>query len=272
MSSSSTTTSSTTTIITSTTTTTFQTGVQYGFFYDASRCNGCHACAVACKSWLEIPAGPQKPARLQEWETGSFPNVQLHFVFTTCFHCANPICVPAANGAMMKEPKYGVVLMDPSLATTQSMRDAAAACPYGAITFDSDADGATAVKCNMCVDRLEQGLKPVCVMTCPMRALDFDTMANLEAKYGTLQTIEGLPDPSETNPSVVFKPTDTPKQFVPYNPSEALPLLANRGNLPPLFDPSTVTTLSTDIVGRNHLVLKPAGVSDPTDTSIHDEG
>jgi len=257
---------------TTTTSTTFATGVQYGFFYDASRCNGCHTCAVSCKSWLEIPAGSQKPAKLHEWETGTFPNLQLHFVFVPCFHCSNPVCVAAANGAMMKEPSYGAVLMDPSMATTENMRDAAAACPYGAITFDSDEDGATAVKCNMCIDRLQQGKKPVCVMSCPMRALDFDTMDNLKAKYGTVQTIEGLPDPSQTGPSAVFKATETPVQFVSYNASEALPLLAYRGSLSQLFDPTVIPTLSTNTVSRNHLVLKPAGVSDPTDTSVHDEG
>jgi len=257
---------------TSTTTTTFQTGVQYGFFYDASRCSGCHTCAVACKSWLEIPAGPQKPVRLHEWETGSFPNLQLHFVFTACYHCASPLCIPAANGAIIKELKYGAVLLDPKLASAAYMRDAAAACPYGSITFDSDADDATAVKCNMCIDRLEQGKIPACVNSCPMRALDFDTMENLKTKYGTLQTIEGLPDPSQTNPSVVFKPTDTQVQYVPYDAATALPLLADRGSLPSLFDPSSVSAVPAGIVGRDHLVLKPAGVNDPTDTSVHDEG
>ena len=60
-------------------------------------------------------------------------------------------------------------------------------------------------------------------MACPRRALDFDTLAALQSKYGTVASIEGLPDPSQTNPSVVFKayPTTQP-QDVPYDTNAAL--------------------------------------------------
>ncbi len=245
---------------------------QYGFFFDASRCSACHTCAVACKSWLELPAGPQKPLKIHEWETGTFTNIQLHFLFTTCFHCATPVCVTAANGAIYKEPKYGAVLLDPAQVTSPVMRAAADACPYGAITFSSDATNAQAAKCNMCIDRLENGQKPVCVMACPMRALDFDTMDHLKTKYGALASIEGFPDPSQTQPSVVFKAPDTPKKYVEYDPTAALSLLADRGSLPPAFSPADINDVPEGIVGRSKLVLKPAGTTDITDTSVHDEG
>ena len=245
---------------------------QYGFFYDASRCNACHTCAVACKSWLELPAGPLKPLKVHEWETGTYTDIQLHFLFTTCFHCTNPLCIPAAKGAIYKEPKYGAVLLDPAQATSPSIRAAADACPYGAITFASDATNAQAVKCNMCIDRLENCQKPACVIVCPMRALDFDTMDNLKTKYGTLGTIEGAPDSSLTTPSVVFKAPDTPKQYVSYDPTAALALLADRGSLPPAFSPADIDNVPDGVVGRSKLVLKPSGTTDITDTSVHDEG
>ncbi len=264
---------STTTQTTTETTTTFVTGVQYGFFFDASRCNGCHACAVACKNWMMLPPGPLKPLKVHEWETGSFPNVQLHFLSMHCFHCAVPACIPKAQGALMKEPKYGAVLLNPNLATSEALRDAADACPYGSITFASDAYGAQAVKCDMCVGRLQQGLEPVCVMACAERALDFDTLPNLQKRYGTLAQIETLPSPSTTTPSVVFKAPDTPQQFVPYDANTALQLLANRGSFPPVYSsPSDVTDTSGVVVGRPQLILKPNGVNDPQDTSVHDEG
>jgi hypothetical protein len=111
-------------------------------------------------------------------------------------------------------------------------------------------------------------------MACPRRALDFDVLTALKSKYGTVASIEGLPDPSQTNPSVVFKayPATQPT-YVPYDTNAALQLLNQRGSLPPTYTSSSaVTTVPVGVVGRSHLNLKPNGVNDPTDTSVHDEG
>ena len=118
--------------------------------------------------WL---TGSTKWLRLYEWDSGTFPNLRVNTLFAPCYHCANPACVPAANGAMYKEPKYGAVLIDPAQATSANLRAAWEACPYGAIVFDSDLPSAKASKCTMCIDRLEQSLQPVCVMSCMMESL-----------------------------------------------------------------------------------------------------
>jgi len=236
MSSTTTTTSTTSTIVgqvpaPTEPTITFQTGVQYGFFFDQSRCWGCHACSVACKDWNMLPAGPLKPMRTFAVETGSWPNVGVEFYCISCYHCANPTCIPAANGALIKEPKYGAVLIDPKQATSENLKAAVAACPYGAISFDSDAIDSTAFKCNMCIDRLDAGKNPSCVMACPARAMDFDTMANLQKKYGNVQQIGELPAPT-TQPSVVFKARIPKSQVVPYDANAAITLWSTRGSLP----------------------------------------
>ena len=36
----------------------------------------------------------------------------------------------------------------------------------------------------MCVDRLEKGLSPICVLSCSMRALEFGPIEELKKKYG----------------------------------------------------------------------------------------
>jgi anaerobic dimethyl sulfoxide reductase subunit B (iron-sulfur subunit) len=62
----------------------------------------------------------------------------------------------------------------------------------------------------MCYDRLEAGMKPFCVQTCPNNALRLDTYENLVARYGKNQDLGKLPDyslvPSGeiTNPSIVL--------------------------------------------------------------------
>ena len=82
---------------------------------------------------------------------------QSDFYPMWCWHCSNPVCVTAANGAMYKEPKYGAVLIDPSQTKNPSLKAAWEACPYGVISFDSDAPDSNAFKCNMCVDKLSSG-------------------------------------------------------------------------------------------------------------------
>jgi len=240
---------------------------QYGFYFDQGRCGGCHTCAIQCKVWNGITPGPQKPLRILKWEAGTWPTVSRYVLFATCYHCANPVCVTAAgDGSLIKEPKYGAVLIDPAKATSPYLRAASDACPYGGIAFDSDATDATAYKCNMCVDKLEQGQMPACVMSCPMRALDFGKLTDLQTKYGTNAQLNGMPDPSTTTPSVVFKSTDTipRKTLITYDTTKVLQLFANRpqGLSPNYSDPTDVTTIPAGLIRRNKLVLKPDNIDD----------
>jgi len=230
---------------------------QYGFFFDQSRCTDCQACAVACKDWNNLSSGPPKWLRMLSYEYGAFPAVRMGFLFMPCFHCVNPPCVPAAAGAMMKEPQFGAVLIDPSQATNTNLRLAAAACPYGAIGFSSDDYNATASKCTMCIDRLVNGQQPACVMSCPVRALDFGPLATIQKTYGTNANLNYLPNSSLTTPAAVFKPSAAKTQVVPYSAAEAIPLLAARSPLPQVFDPTTNFTNLLPLVTKSTPVIVP---------------
>jgi anaerobic dimethyl sulfoxide reductase subunit B (iron-sulfur subunit) len=250
--------------------------VQYGFFFDQSRCVGCRACTIACNDWNNLPSGPVKWAPIYEWEKGGFPNLRLHYLFAPCYHCQNPVCVDAANGAMYKEAKYGAVLIDPDKATSPSLRAAWQACPYGAIQFESDALDAKASHCTMCIDRLEQGRMPACAEACPMRALDFGPLDTLSAKYGTTRDLEDMPSSTTTLPAVIFKPQriKKPEALVPYPADQALTLLAQRPSpLPPVItDTKLVTQIPPGLVGRDQLVMKSKNVQEFMYRTRHDEG
>ncbi len=243
--------------------TTFETGVQYGFYFNQARCVGCNACELSCKDWNELGAGPTKWARIIKWYTGSYPTITSNLLFAPCYHCANPVCIPAANGAMFKEANYGVVLIDPNQATSGSLRDAWEACPYGAISFDSDAPNANASKCDMCIDRLTANMLPICVLSCPMRALDFGPLSDLQAKYGTNAQLNGMPSPSTTTPSVTFKPADTPTAVVPYDVTTALALQGTSPDGQTVIY-STTAQLSTanSLLVRNNPNFHPTSVTD----------
>ncbi len=249
------------------------TTTQYGFFFDQSRCTACHACTVACKSWNMLDPGPVKLARVFEWETGVFPDVKINALFAPCYHCANPVCVDKANGAMYKEPNYGAVLIDPARANDPALRAAWEACPYGAIVFDSDAPDATAFKCTMCIDRLQNNQLPACISACPMRALDFGKLSDLQQKYGNNTLLDGVPSGAITSPSVIFKPTSPSAKLVPYDTSKALTLLAQRGSYAPFFSsPSDVQDTTGVTIGRSNLVMKASSTEELMATTSHDEG
>jgi len=250
--------------------------VQYGFFFDQSRCYGCHSCAVACKDWYGIPPGPEKLLRIYEWEKGTFPNLRVHLLGFPCGHCKDPKCIDACpNHAIYKEEKYGAVLVDPE--KCKGTRQCWVACPYGTPQFASQEPGTKMSKCTMCIDRLEQGLKPLCVMTCSVRAWDFGPLDDLIKKYGDNRQLEDMPDPSETKPSIIFKPHAPKKTLVPYNVDEALTLLAKREGygkvLPPAFtSKDDVTEVPDGLVGRSKLVMKAKSLEEHMIATRHDDG
>jgi anaerobic dimethyl sulfoxide reductase subunit B (iron-sulfur subunit) len=234
---------------------------QYGFFIDQSRCIGCNTCTVACMQWHDIQPGLVRWMRVYQWEQGVFPNTRLHIMPVPCYHCENPLCVEACpNGAIYKEAQYGAVLVDAEKCT--GTRKCWKACPYGAPQFDSDEPGSKMSKCTMCIDRLEQGSKPLCVLSCSMRALEFGPLEVLEKKYGKLKKLEDMPNPTITRPAVVFKPAASKITVLPWDSSRALELWRKRQPhegepLPDIFAAaSEVTAAPQDIVGRNRLVLK----------------
>lgn len=200
--------------------------VQYGFYFDSSKCSGCKTCHIACKDRMvgKVRSAkdfaengvPDLPSmlwrRVYEYGGGTWidngDGTYTHDVFAYytsigCNHCSEPVCVKACpTGAMHKRQNDGLVLVEESLCI--GCESCSHACPYDAPQIDNERKVMT--KCDGCLDRLEEGLKPVCVSACPLRALDFDTMANLKTKYGEGDNhIAPLPSKSITTPSLIIK-------------------------------------------------------------------
>jgi anaerobic dimethyl sulfoxide reductase subunit B (iron-sulfur subunit) len=198
---------------------------QYGFYLDTTKCTGCKACHISCKDRQgdiirkTNPIEQGVPAleginwrRVYEygggdWSTnadGSFEqNVFSYYTSISCNHCNEPVCVKACpTGAMHKRREDGLVLVHTDLCI--GCNSCAEACPYDAPQLDPQRKVMT--KCDGCYDRLAQGKQPICVGSCPLRALDFDTMENLRAKYGNGDGhIAPLPPQSITSPNLIIK-------------------------------------------------------------------
>ena len=79
-------------------------------------------------------------------------------------------------------------------------------CPYNAPQLDTERGHVH--KCNMCVDRLEVGLKPACASACLAGALDFGIIETTPENRVQLETqIPGFPTPEITHPNIRFQQT-----------------------------------------------------------------
>ena len=83
---------------------------------------------------------------------------------------------PQGGEAIHKEPNGAVVIDHENCIKCQLCVNN---CPYGVPRFDGDA--AMVRKCVFCLDRLELGVEPACVSTCPADALVVDSMDNIVA-------------------------------------------------------------------------------------------
>ncbi len=182
--------------------------MQIGFYFDQTRCTGCGACQVACKDWHDLPAGPENWMRVLYSEKGKFPDVFVSYMVAPCYHCLNPVCIPACPvHAISKRAEDGIVVVDVEACLGNEECDVKClkACPYNTPQFGPE-PGAKMRKCNLCLDRWSDNKLPVCVEACPTRALDAGPLDELKVKYGDIQEAEGFVYSNRTKPSVVLKP------------------------------------------------------------------
>jgi len=183
---------------------------QLGFVHNNVDCIGCRACEIACKDKNGLSAGPRF-RRVQYVEGGTYPNVYAYKVNVSCNHCAEPACLPACpTGAIWKRADNGIVDIDSTLCI--GCRRCEATCPYGAPQWDPEEQ--IVKKCNLCVDEIEAGRLPYCVMACMMRVLDVGPIDLLRLNEyqtkavgpneETVRAVKNFADPELTNPSIVF--------------------------------------------------------------------
>lgn len=163
---------------------------QLALVIDLNKCVGCHACAVNCKTWNtsgqfgpltdKAPYGVKPDGvwfnRVQTYEVGVFPDVEVLNFPKSCMHCADAPCVEVCpTGASHKRLEDGVVLV--SYDDCIGCKYCSWACPYGCREFDQT-EGVMK-KCTLCVDRIydenlpEEERKPACVLSCPSNARMF---------------------------------------------------------------------------------------------------
>ena len=179
---------------------------QHGFYFNADNCIACHACEAACSEKNDNPAHIAFRS-VGFVEGGTYPNYQRLNISMACNHCDDPVCLKGCpTRAYTKFAEYGAVLQDPDICFGCGY--CTWVCPYNAPQLDPVKGQVS--KCNMCVDRLEVGLKPACVSACLGKALDFGVIENIpEGRAQAKTEIPGFPSADITHPNIRFQQTRT---------------------------------------------------------------
>ncbi|EIW8549773.1 dimethylsulfoxide reductase subunit B [Klebsiella pneumoniae] len=168
---------------------------QYGFFIDSARCTGCKTCELACKDYKNLT--PEVSfRRIYEYAGGDWQedngvwqqNVFAYYLSIACNHCEDPACTKVCPSGAMHKREDGFVVVNEEVCI--GCRYCHMACPYGAPQYNADKGHMT--KCDGCHERVAEGKKPICVESCPLRALDFGPIAELRAKHGQLAAVAPL--------------------------------------------------------------------------------
>jgi len=179
---------------------------QHGFYFTADNCIACHACEAACSEKNDNP-GHLAFRSVGFVEGGTYPDYRRINISMACNHCDDPVCLKGCpTRAYTKYAEYGAVLQDPDICFGCGY--CTWVCPYNAPQLDPVKGQVS--KCNMCVDRLEVGLKPACVSACLGKALEFGVIENTPEGREQLETeIPGFPSPEITHPNIRFQQTKT---------------------------------------------------------------
>ncbi|MDP2856705.1 MAG: 4Fe-4S dicluster domain-containing protein [Bacillota bacterium] len=168
--------------------------MRYTKLMDTGKCIACRACQAACKNWNDLPAvetrfdgtyenpkdlGPTTWTRVTIREHSEKDgSIKWLFAKTQCMHCTEAACVMVCPTGAMHHTPEGTVLVDP--AKCIACNYCAGACPFNVPRFDQIKGYVR--KCTFCYDRATNGLRPMCITTCPTGALEFGDRIEIVAK------------------------------------------------------------------------------------------
>lgn len=192
---------------------------EYVMLHDVARCTACRACMVACKQWHNLPADMSTPFEGQyqshkdlspkTWNLIKMnervdAQGKFHWDFFKfqCMHCGDPACAKGCPEQAIDKLENGAVVINQDKCV--GCHYCAHNCPFGVPKIDEETHKST--KCDLCFDRIAEGMEPSCSKTCTADAIRFGTreemMARAEMRLAQLKE-QGYDDANIYNPPMV---------------------------------------------------------------------
>jgi formate dehydrogenase iron-sulfur subunit len=196
--------------------------------FDANWCVGCGACEEACAEKNGLPSDAE--AGLHADRFTSLEEHGDHYLRRMCMHCLEPSCASACPVGALRKTEAGPVAYE--YAKCMGCRYCMVACPFSIPRYEWASLLPRVRKCQMCSDRVAQGLPTACSEACPAEATMFgereemialaeERIAESPDEYSS--HIYGLEEAGGTCVLVIGDPELIETAFDPRIPDEALP-------------------------------------------------
>ena len=212
--------------------------MRWGMVIDLQKCIGCYSCMISCKEEHFLPRDVFWN-RVLITHNGRFPAVTKEILPVLCNHCQEAPCLKVCPTNATTQRDDGIVMVDYD--KCMGSRYCVIACPYQNRTYLAEEgelfkgwgltppeilgrklyplQTGTTVKCNFCVEKIDEGLQkglkpgvdyeatPACVTACPAKARYFGDLDDPMSEVSTLiRQRKGSQLHSEfgTDPSVYY--------------------------------------------------------------------
>ena len=137
-------------------------------FIDIPRCINCRACEIAC-------------AREHKGISLISPVIvdEKFAVPISCRQCEKAPCIEICAPKALIRSKEGAIIVDPT--KCNGCRFCIMVCPYKAV--QNDLVNKIVIICDLCASRIQEGKEPVCISTCPTKALIYDEFDLLVERF-----------------------------------------------------------------------------------------
>lgn len=166
---------------------------QLMFYIDLNKCINCKSCEMACNEYHDLSGVYRREVFSYVTELSD----TIVHLSISCNHCRNPVCVLICPENNFQKRRDGIVLHNST--NCKSCRRCIKACPFHAPKLNPKTNRAD--KCNFCVERIDIGLKPVCIENCITGALSMIKVNTNNIKSYNLNNME-IPIVNYTTPSI----------------------------------------------------------------------